>query len=384
MGIVNYKLFVSAIKNKNRSGTMKKLAINIMENCMINLKVTSSKVDDNPISVVKNKKIVEEVSQEELDKGISKKIGKDYLLSYDPYNMKIKISEIKSGREVFSTKKEFIFKKEKETGLRFNYSSQEVILGLGQDHMGNLDNRNVERIFWHQNNSNYASNATVPFFLSSNGYGIFVDTSYPLRMAFGKPNTPDKLAMDHLSPTPFDWNQPSCENQEDTISIVSWEEPVLNLYLLLGEFQEVLNKYYDITGFPGLLPKWSYGYIQSKNRYKSADEMLKIGKMFREKNIPCDSLVLDWKWFKQFGDLEWDKENFGNIQEVMDELSDMGIKVIQAQHPMIEKDSLKYNEFKKKGLIGYSPKGDVNFDHFHKDAKNTWWNEIEKFYNDGV
>lgn len=366
---------------------MKKITISILKDEIIRLQVKTGEETENRIEVVKENESIEQIDiSKEITEDINIAIGDAHELSYLKDRDQIKVHNRITNELVFATQPAFVLQKEKELGISLDYAPDEVILGLGQDHMGNLDQRNTERIYWHQNNlTDSSSNATIPFYLSSRGYGLYAQTSYPMRIAFGKPKIPDRPSMADLAPSPFDWFEPCINNPENSVALMAWEDPMVDVFIMLGNYEEIIKKYYSLTGTPGTLPKWSLGYIQCKNRYRSADEILNIARKFRHKQLPCDCIVLDWKWFKQFGDLEWDERYFANMKEVLEELRGMGIKVMQAQHPMIEKDSLKYDQFLEEGLIGKCGEGITsNFDHFHPKAKKAWWKEIEKFYDDGI
>lgn len=365
---------------------MKNLVINVLEDGIINLKVFDER-EDNKISIVKNKKVTKEFNIEEIAEDLSYEIDEKHILKLNKEKLLLKVYNKYEKRDVFSTKIGFIFETEQETGIRLDYQEDETIIGLGQDHMANLDNRNVQRNAWNQCGAyNAASNCTVPFYLSSRGYGLFIDTSYPVRMAFGTPNVPDLPAIHMIAPSPFEWEEPCCENGEDTISLLVWEDPEVDIYIMLGQYQEALNKYYELTGYPSLMPKWGYGFIQCKNRYKSAEEVLHVAKNLKDKEIPCDCLVIDWKWFEKFGDLEWDGKYYPeNMKKVISEINDLGIEIMQAQHPFIDYESKFEPIFKEKDLLIDVPEGARPlFDHFHPDAKDAWWNEISRLYDDGV
>ena len=57
-----------------------------------------------------------------------------------------------------------------------------------------------------------------------------------------------------------------------------------------------------MTGHAPMLPKWAYGFFQSKDRYVSLDEIREIAERYREEHIPLDAMVQDWFWWKTEGD----------------------------------------------------------------------------------
>ncbi len=304
---------------------------------------------------------------------------------------RLKISEKKfevyeDNKAILTSKNECFLQDEKQQGFRFDLGDDEVILGLGQDATGRLNQRDVQRVFWHQNNVQEApSNATVPFYMSSKGYGVYVATSYPVRFAVGVPNIQPRMAMAELAPTPFDWDEVLWDNKADELSFAVFKDTKFTVYFMFGNFEQIYNSYLKIVGYPGAMPAWSYGYMQCKNRYKSAEELVAISNRFRKENTPCDCIVQDWKWFKEFGDFEWDEEFFANMAKNISLLNENDMQLMLAIHPMIYKNSISYADFKQKGLLCEDGVGEINnFDVFHPDASEIMWNKLEKFYDQGI
>lgn len=119
----------------------------------------------------------------------------------------------------------------------------------------------------------------------------------------------------------------------------------------MEETKSIIKGYYDLTGYPPLLPKWSLGWIQSKNRYKTQEQFLEVGREYRRRNIPCDVLIIDWCWFERFGDLEWVKKYWPDPVGMARELKAMGFHIMQAQHPYMHQKSLHFNDFNDKGYL---------------------------------
>lgn len=134
------------------------------------------------------------------------------------------------------------------------------------------------------------------------------------------------------------------------------------------------------------MPKWVYGFMQSKNRYRSEEELLDIAKKFRNERIPCDCIVIDWHWFKEFGDLTWDAEYWPTPEKMLKTLKQQGFYIVQAQHPYIDEQSVHYKEFFEKGYLIKNPKGKGRpaFDFSNPEAREAWWNEVKKLYEQGI
>jgi len=294
----------------------------------------------------------------------------------------------KDGKVIFQSKDTgFIEDRDKELVVRFKLGDDEKIYGLGQDCMANLDQRGQERRCWHQwNGFRRSGNDSVPFLISSKGYGLFLDTTWPVRFAIGGDKIPEKNLGEDWAPSPWDWDLSSGEKDPNGLSVLLYGSKVVDFYIIIGnKSDEIISNYYQITGIPKLLPKWAYSFIQCKNRYRSEEELLYLAKKFREKGIPGDVLVIDWLWFKEFGDLEWNERYWKDPKKTFEELSRLGFKIMQAQHPFVDKKSLKYKFFKEKGYLNnVPPDARPTFDHSNPEARKAWWDEIKRLYETGI
>lgn len=308
----------------------------------------------------------------------------DVIINLNPLSFKV----YRDREERFSTDEVvFIDKRGEETIFRFRLTPEERVYGLGQDHMADLNQRGKERRCWHQwNGFRRSGNDSVPFLLSSENYGLFLDTSWPVRFNIGGDRVPERNTGDEWAPSPWKWDLPSGEGNPDRLVVLLYGSKVADFYIILGEdFNSIIKNYYVITGSPRLLPKWAYGFIQCKNRYRSEEELLRLGKKFRERGIPGDVLVIDWLWFKEFGDLEWNRDYWQHPEKTFGELAGLGFKIMQAQHPFIDRKSLKYEVFKEKGYLNdVPPSARPTFDHSNPIARKGWWEEIKKLYQTGI
>ncbi|MBN8704766.1 MAG: DUF5110 domain-containing protein [Bacteroidetes bacterium] len=146
-------------------------------------------------------------------------------------------------------------------------------------------------------------NLNVPFFTTTNGYSVYIDNTYKGIFDFG-----------HSDKTTFSYTATGGE---------------LSFYLFAGKtVQKQLENYTWLTGRQPLPPRWAFGYIQSKNRYTTEEETRGIVNTIREKNFPCDAIVLDLAWFKHMGDISWDEEAWPNHEQMIQDFKLTGIKTI--------------------------------------------------------
>jgi len=114
----------------------------------------------------------------------------------------------------------------------------------------------------------------VPFLLSSRPYGVFVHSAAKMKLDIGA----------HSSRS-LQWFV-----EEDNLDI---------FFIGGGSFQQIIQNYQKITGFPSMPPLWSFGTWMSRCTYESEQEVSQIAKRLREENYPVDVLHLDPGWFAE-------------------------------------------------------------------------------------
>ncbi|MBB5345962.1 alpha-glucosidase (family GH31 glycosyl hydrolase) [Edaphobacter lichenicola] len=123
-----------------------------------------------------------------------------------------------------------------------------------------------------QNNTD----AAIPLLISSKGYGLMWNTA---------------------ALTIFDNRFPL------DLKLTSIAGRSIDCYFLYGPaIDGIVRGYRTMTGHAPLLPKWAYGFFQSKDRYVSLDEIREIAKRYHQEHIPLDAMVQDWFWWKTEGD----------------------------------------------------------------------------------
>ena len=167
-----------------------------------------------------------------------------------------------------------------EATLEFDWADDEALFGLGshEEGIGNL--RGQSRQLYQQN-----MKMVVPHLVSTKGYSLLWDCG--------------SLMTFH-------------DDQEGSFW---WADAVdeLDYYFLNGgDFDGVTRLYHELTGHAPLLPKWAFGFIQSKERYVNAAELIDVVSEYRRRQIPLDGIVLDWKsWPNGAG---WGQKSFDPIR----------------------------------------------------------------------
>jgi alpha-D-xyloside xylohydrolase len=174
----------------------------------------------------------------------------------------------------------------------------------------------------------------VAFFMSSRGYGVYVNSPRRIRFNMGD----------------YFYKAYSFEVEDEA----------LDFFIIAGDFKKVLDEYTGLTGKPRLPPKWAFGVWMSRNCYRSRDEVLGIAHRLREEQLPCDVLHIDWDYCKSFTfDFEFDETRFQNPGEMTARLEEMGFKVSIWQLPYIKFDSPVFTEAAERGYLARHTNGET-------------------------
>lgn len=169
----------------------------------------------------------------------------------------------------------------------------------------------------------------IPFYLSSEGYGVFMHTS-----AYGKISLADH----------------STRSAQLLV-----EEPLLDVFLMGGDSPEdILLQYRRLTGFPALPPLWSFGIWMSRMTYFSAEEVEEICDRLRDEDYPCDVIHLDTGWFKTDWLCEWkfNPERFPDPRGFVGKLKAKGYRLSLWQMPYIAAEAEQHEEAKANNYMG--------------------------------
>ena len=235
------------------------------------------------------------------------------------------------------------------------YGSHEGFYGLGQ-HQSGVWNYRGESVDISQDNTNIS----VPFLVSSNGYGIF-------------------------------WNNDSrsrFNNRFANYLYVSSEvADVVDYYFFYGpEMDKIIADYRELTGQAPMFGKWAYGFWQCKNRYKSQTEILGVAHKYRELHIPVDNIVQDWFWWNRKGEFVFNK-NYPNPKSMVDELHDQHFHLMISVWPFFEPGSSVYDEMDRRGWYvdkfkfakpPYHTNGMAVYDPTSAEARKYYWDQIDK------
>lgn len=266
--------------------------------------------------------------------------------------------------------------------IRADLEPGERIHGLGQCTMDRLDLRGRERRMWHEVRSAKLPCTTgIPFMLSSRGYGLLLHACHPSRFVVGdaRLEPPPSLAKQaRLAPAPWPLDQPSGEERADRLTVIV-DTDAFDFDLCFGDdLREVIIRQTALAGRPARLPRWALGYIQSRNRYRNQEDLLGLAREFRRRAIPCDVVVIDWYWFREFGDFEFDPANWPDPAGLVAQLAAMGFKTMISLHPYVDRASRHWDRYRDdRILVEFPPEAcsvtshDAILDLTHPGARET-------------
>ena len=234
----------------------------------------------------------------------------------------------------------------------FDLTQDEAIYGLGQHQSGLLNQRGTDLLLMQDN-----TNITVPFLMSSRGYGLL-------------------------------WNAASLGRYENhfqpKLALRAEVADAVDYYFIYGpEFDRIIAAYRTLTGPAPMLPLWAYGFWQSRYQYRSQQEMLDVATKYRELKIPLDNLVLDFDWMQRMGSHQF-TGTFPDPPAMFKALREMHVHTMISVWPFFTPPSANFDEMSKHDFFvtggrtqipSYYP-GSRLFDAFNSEARKTFWQQI--------
>ena len=250
----------------------------------------------------------------------------------------------------------------------FQLEKDEPIYGLGILQNGKMSQRNTDVKMIQNNTWDF-----VPFFQSVKGYGIF---------------------WDNYSPTQF-------SDKPEKTSFSSEVGEGVDYYFIYGKNADgVIAGMRNLTGKVPMIPLWTYGFWQSKERYKSQDELVDVVKKYRDLKVPLDGIIQDWQYWGdnyQWNAMDFISPDFPDAKKMIQNIHDMNahlsVSIWSSFGPMTN----PYREMEKKGMLfnfktwpesgrevwppdmNY-PSGVRVYDAYNPEARDIYW----KYLNKGV
>lgn len=247
--------------------------------------------------------------------------------------------------------------------MRFVSNPAEKIYGMGQYQQPYLNLKGTDLELAQRN-----SQASVPFALSSLGYGFLWNNPAVGRVIFGK-------------------------------NITSWEAistKVLDYWITAGDTPaEIEEAYASVTGTVPMMPDFAMGFWQCKLRYQTQEELLCTAREYKKRGLPISVIVIDYFHWPLQGDWKFDPQYWPDPVGMIAELKEMGIELMVSVWPTVDYRSENFPEMMEKGYLIRTDRGfrvvmdfhgnTVHFDATNPDARDYVWNKAkENYYEKGI
>lgn len=244
--------------------------------------------------------------------------------------------------------------------VRFE-ARDERIYGMGQYQQENLNLKGCIVELAQRN-----SQVSVPFALSSAGYGFF-------------------------------WNNPGIGRAVFGNNLTEWEASSakqLDYWICAGDTPaQIEEAFADVVGKAPMMPDYGTGFWQCKLRYQTQEELMEIAREYKRRNLPISVIVIDYFHWPHQGDWHFDPEYWPDPAGMVKELKEMGIELMVSVWPTVEEDSENYEEMKELGLLTASEAGNrmshlgrtCFVDMTNPQARAYVWNKLkENYYKYGI
>ncbi len=232
----------------------------------------------------------------------------------------------------------------------FRLMPEEAIYGLGQHQSGVMNCRGNTVTLVQENRE-----VAVPVVVSSRNWGILWD-NYS-KTVFQ--DTPERMRL--------------------------WSEvgDAVDYYFFLGEnLDEVIGAYRRLTGPAPMLPRWAYGYWQSKERYRSQHEIIGVVQEYRRRKVPLDVIVQDWQYWGEHGwnAIEFDRRYFPDPPAMIDSIHALHAHYLISVWPVFDSTTAVFKDFARRGLLCVKPDGEVTrlYDAYNPEARARYWGWLNR------
>lgn len=248
--------------------------------------------------------------------------------------------------------------------MRFeSLDKNEKIYGMGQYQQPYLDLKGLDLELAHRN-----SQASVPFALSSAGYGILWNNPGVGRAVFGK----------------------------NIMSFEAYATKALDYWFTAGDTPaQIVEAYGKATGTVPMMPEYGLGFWQCKLRYQTQEELLAVAREYKRRELPIDVIVIDFFHWPKQGEWKFDPVYWPDPDGMVRELKEMGIELMVSIWPTVDRRSENYEEMLEKGYLIRTERGfrvgldfegaTIHYDATNPKAREYVWEKARKnYYEKGI
>lgn len=233
----------------------------------------------------------------------------------------------------------------------FSIGATERLHGLGQFREPVFEHRNQDVFLAHAN-----SDAVNPFLIASSGWGLLWDTGTAAHF----------------------------RSRGTAIEYHSVAGDIVRYHVCLGsDMDAVIRGYRSLTGAAALLPKWAYGYWQSKESYARQEDLLAVVDEYRRRRLPLDAIVLDYRYWganENFSGMKFDAATFPDPAAMIDHVHAADVHLLASIWPAFGTATGLYKTMEAKGFLlpGEHWSGGKVFDVSNPEARALYWRYIKQ------
>ena len=246
---------------------------------------------------------------------------------------------------------------------RFEAFDDEMIFGMGQYQDRQLNKKGCTLELAHRN-----SQASVPFFVSSRGYG-------------------------------FLWNNPAIGTATFAANKTEWtaqRTTKLDYFITAGDTPAQIHAQYTaMTGRTPMMPEFGMGYWQCKLRYRNQEELLSVARKHKEKGLPLDVIVVDFFHWSLQGDFRFEPRDWPDPEGMVRELKELGVECVVSVWPTVDTRSENFGAMAENGYLVQADRGlnlvmdwmgcTTFFDATNPGAQKFVWEQCKKnYYEKGI
>ena len=239
----------------------------------------------------------------------------------------------------------------------------EKLYGMGQYQQLYLNLKGADLELAHRN-----SQASVPFLLSSLGYGLLWNNPGVGRAVLGK----------------------------NVMSFEAYATKALDYWLVAGDTpKEIETAYAAVTGTVPMMPEYGLGFWQCKLRYQTQEELLSVAREYKRRGLPLDVIVIDYFHWPKQGEWKFDPTYWPDPEAMVQELKELGVELMVSIWPTVDRTSENYAEMEEQGYLAHCDRGlAITQDYMGNtrfyDATNpaarayVWEKVKENYYSKGI
>ncbi len=243
--------------------------------------------------------------------------------------------------------------------VSFYADDEKALYGLGS-HMEDYLNLQGKTLYLTQHNLK----AMVPMLCSTNGYGLLFDAGCAMKFVSDEAK---KYGCGHAT------------GYRTTMQLEGAKS--LDYYFIKGaRLDDVVAGYRYLTGGVSLMPRYLFGYTQSKERYVSSDDIINTLKEYRRRHVPIDMIVQDWNyWPEGWGYMKMNPKYYPSPKALADSVHSLNAKLMVSIWPNPQWCP-EAEDFKNRGMM---LEHDV-YDVFNPEARKHYWSYAKnEFYSQG-